>query len=722
MGYLEDFQVQINNRNFSKFWQLWEEYSMDDHVDPEEFIHLLKAIKSSELAKPFGQYVETALPLWSYTKDPQLSYEILKLLIDLETTNSPKLAELAFTALNERYQAEPKFQERIRMIGLRNRENFQGAIACYDLLSHMAKGKFVFHTGGWGAGEIVDISDVREQLTVEFEHVSGRKYFTFSNAFKVLVPLPDHSFLARRFANPDQLEKDARENPVEVIKLLLSDLGPKTAAEIKDELCDLVIPEKDWVKWWQSARAKLKKNTMVDTPETLKDLFRLHKSEVTHEERLSRSMAKETGIEELLQTTYSFVRDNPAMLKKAELKDSIQEKLVRALSDPAVTKAQELQIQIFLSQQFGYHTDDKAFEQTLIQLENIKDLLEDIGILAFRKRLLTLIRDLRPDWISLFLDLLFTNQQSIIRDYLLNELNQEETKAPLTDKLRYLVTHPLEAPEFLVWYFQKITHKDSDGLPFRDKEGQCLFLEALLILFCHLDYKTEYRDLSKKIYTILSGKRYAIVRQVLEGTPIEFINEFLLLVSKCQGFTDHDLKILRSLAEVVHPSLNTTKSKAHMPHMDAHIIWSTEEGYNRTKTRMEQINNVEIVENAREIEAARGLGDLRENSEYKFALERRSRLNSELRHLADQINRARIITKADILSDETGIGSIIKVRDSQNKISTFAILGPWDVNPDQGILSLQSQFAQAIVGHKQGDKFNFREEEYEILSFKSYLD
>ena len=43
MGYLEDFQAQINNRDFSKFMQLWEEYCTSDRVESAEFIELLRS-------------------------------------------------------------------------------------------------------------------------------------------------------------------------------------------------------------------------------------------------------------------------------------------------------------------------------------------------------------------------------------------------------------------------------------------------------------------------------------------------------------------------------------------------------------------------------------------------------------------------------------------------------------------------------------------------------
>ena len=50
MGYLEDFQAQINNRDFSKFMQLWEEYCTSDRVESAEFIELLRSIKFSDFS------------------------------------------------------------------------------------------------------------------------------------------------------------------------------------------------------------------------------------------------------------------------------------------------------------------------------------------------------------------------------------------------------------------------------------------------------------------------------------------------------------------------------------------------------------------------------------------------------------------------------------------------------------------------------------------------
>lgn len=716
MSYLKEFKTQIENNDFSKFMQLWEEYCTNDIADIEELLEFFRMVKKSEMAKRFGQYVEMLLAQWQTIQNEKDSYIILREMIDLETTNSPVLAELAISALKKKYEKDPLFNDRLKLVGLRAKENFQGAISRYDLLAHLKKGNFVFHLGGWGTGEIIDVSTVREQIVIEFENIRGRKDLSFENAFKTLIPLEDSHFLTRRFSNPDLLEKEAMKDPVEIIRLLLKDLGPKNAAEIKDELCELVIPEASWTKWWQNTRPKIKKDTMIESPETLKGVFRLRKAEVSHAQRLQNAIHDKTDFDEIILTTYNFVRDLPDMLKGKDVKSSLKERLENLLVQPSLKPVQILQLCILLENYFDYQVPDRSVQKIVQSADNISELIQEIEISAFKKRVLVAVREGREDWVELFLSLLFTIPVSTLRDYILKELSREEMVQSLKSKLKELLNSPASYPEVFVWYFQKVINKED--VPFNDKEGQELFFEAFFVLFHQLEGKPDYRDLVKKMYQILSGKRYAVVRAVFEDASIGFVKEFLLLASKCQTFSDHDMKILRSLAEVVHPSLAPKKSKHKM---DTHVIWTTEESYFKTQDKIRRIGTVDIVENAREIEAARALGDLRENSEYKFALEKRSRLQADLKMMSDQFNHARIITVQDIPTDEVGIGSVVELTDSQGKKVKYTILGPWDADVEKNILSFQSKLAQAMLGYRVGEKFQFREDEFTVMAIRSFL-
>ena len=81
-----------------------------------------------------------------------------------------------------------------------------------------------------------------------------------------------------------------------------------------------------------------------------------------------------------------------------------------------------------------------------------------------------------------------------IRDYILKELNQGETKKSLIKLLQELIGKPAMNPELVIWYFQKIAGRESQELPYSDKTGQGLFFEAFLILLNTIETKPEYKD------------------------------------------------------------------------------------------------------------------------------------------------------------------------------------------------------------------------------------
>lgn len=722
MSYLEEIKSQIQLRDFAKLLLLWEEYCANDVVDVEEFAALLRMLKGTDVAVPFGKYAERGLVLWRLIDAPEDIYTILKLIIDLQNINTAELGELAYEALRSRYGSDPLFNERIRLVGLRNRQNFQGALSHYELLVHMEKGNFVFHTGGWDVGEIVDVSPVREQLAVEFEFVAGRKHFTFANAFKTLIPLSQEHFLARRFANPDLLEQQARKNPLEVIQALLRDMGPKTAAEIKEELCELVIPEGDWSKWWQGSRAKLKKDPIIETPSTIKQPFKLRKAEISAQELLHQALQGAATSGALVQQCYTLTRDMPSILNDPTIVATLKEAILPLLEEENLWPPLEMEIAIFFENTLGELLPERTLRELIQKYGAHDDLINGIEILAYRKQALIAIRDHRSDWVERFLSLLRSLQSNPLRDYVLKELNESEGKAALSDAINELLQNPLDNPEVFLWYFQKLLTTEGQELPFSDKESLETFFESFLILYSQLESRGENRELLKKMYNLLSGQRFAVVRHLLEGSSLDFTKEYLLLISKCQTLSDHDLKILRSLAEVVHPSLGISKKdKSHLL-TDGHIIWTTQEGYLKAKQQL-PILGTEIVENAREIEVARSHGDLRENAEYKFALERRAELQRKLKHLTEQMNRLRIATKDDFSPHEVGVGSVVvldnKLKDEKSR---YTILGPWDADPEKGVLSFQSQLAQAMIGLKKGDSFQFRDDTYVVVEISSLLE
>jgi transcription elongation factor GreA-like protein/transcription elongation GreA/GreB family factor len=716
MDYLKQFEEKIKKNDYKGFLQLWEEYCYNEQVNYDELKKILMEAKKSDLVQDFGQHVNRAIFLWEKLQNLNQKHEILKLIADIQNKNDEDLAELIYQHLKSKYHDDPLFNEKIRLIGLRAREHFQGAISKYELLSHIKKGKFVFHTAGWGTGEILDISLLREEMILEFEYVVGHKSLSFENALKTLIPLPDNHFLSRRFGNPDLLENQAKENPAEIIKLLLKDLGAKTAAEIKEYICDYIIPAEEWNKWWQNARIKIKKDRKIEIPKIQNDLFILREKEIKHEIILQEKLENKPKPKEIIQMIYSFLKDFPETIKNEDFKNSLIIKLLDVLSFETLLESEKLQIHFFL-EILKAQKESIKIEEIIKNCPNLDELLEGIEIINLKKRTLVAIRKYKENWPEIFLKLFFMIDQNILRDYLLAELTKNKT-SQLKKKIHELLIHPLIYPSHYIWYFQKVFFtKDKKELFFSDKEGQNQFFEGFLILLDHLENKAAYKELTKKMLNIISANRYELIRKIMQNANIDQVKEYLLLATKCRLLSDHEIKIIHSLAKVAHPNLGDYREKE-----ETDVIWITQEGLNKLKNRLYQLSSVEMIDNAKEIEEARALGDLKENAEYKAALERRQRIQSEIKSLSEQLNKVKLIVKQEVSTDKADIGTIIECKNKKGEKKTFTILGPFEADPEKTILSFQSNLAKNIIGKTIGEKFIFDKNEYIIIDIRNFFD
>jgi transcription elongation factor GreA-like protein/transcription elongation GreA/GreB family factor len=720
MAYLEEMNLQLQNENFPGFLRLWEEYRTSTQIIAAEVIGILEGVKKSEYSALFGRYAEEALEFLDKLDDSKYLKDVLRLILDLQTTNSEALAKASLSYLEANYALDPLFKEKIRLIGLRSKDNFKGAIRNFELLSHMGKGKYIFHTGGWGSGEIIDISLIREQLSIEFENVLGVREISFQNAFSNLIPLENDHFFALRYGDPDKLEAEAKKDPVRILKMLIADMGrPLNAHEIKQEIFELVIPADDWAKWWQAARAKAKKDPMILVPVDLKHPFVLLKKEISYEDEFKDLLEQHFDVEVFLNETFEFLKQHVEVLKKTDLKAQFREKLLKHLS--SLEEGQDLvkiEIYLFLEEFFQDHLD-QALIKIIKDSSDIEFYIKSIRFSPLKKKLLSLVRQSRPDWETIFANLFLTIPQHFLREYSFKELLGVKKSSIAKNTLQKLIDHPVRFPECFIWYFQKI--QTDDGLPFADDQGRNLFFEALFILLFHIENDPELTDLTKKVHGLIINKHFQLFRDNIALTSIEFAREILLLVTKCQIFNHHDFKVFSSLTKVVHPHIETGDGKVHQDEEDQYI-WTTQEGYTKVQERIQQIATVETVENAKEIEIARSYGDLRENSEFKFAQEKRARLQSEMKLLSSQLQQARILSPEDVDSKSIGVGTVVSLENNQGKKVLYTILGPWDADPEKGILSFQSQLAKAMIGRKVNESFHFRNDSYRVRQIKSYFE
>jgi len=718
MSYLNEFVAKIQKIDYPGFLTLWEEYCNSDQLDADELIAILDFLRKSDMAANLGRHIERILPLWETCQDKEKSYQVLKHLLDVQGVASEVLGEAALKVVQDRYGEVPRFQEKLKISGLKSRDKIQGCIRNFELLNQLVPGNFVLHPSGWGVGEIIDVSFLREEFTVEFELVAGKKTINFATAFKTLEPISKDHILAMRFSKPDDLEAFARKEPVVFMKKLLHELGPKTAAEIKDELSDLVIPSDEWTKWWQQTRAKLKKDSMIECPDDLKHPFRIRRVEFTHEERLKKLLSEAFDVPSISSVIYSFFRDFPESLKEAAVAHLAVNALLALIEKGDLSTSEEVMLYMLLDD-LGHVEKNKALEDLIKNEQDFVPVFSAISIIALKKRSLVMVKALRHDWKMLFELLLLHIDYNPLRDYVFEELSHEGASKELHGFVHKLIAHPYDAPDAYIWLFQK-GMEDESLLKEYNLTAPKLF-ESLLVLLARIESSSLLKTHVKKIVSLVMDDKFSLVRKVMKQASLAELKEYLLLSTKCQSFSDHELKIFQSLAEVADPRLAKTVKKQSLGD-NPDIIWCTQEGFHRMQKRIQHIATVETVENAKEIEVARAHGDLRENAEFKAALERRDRLQQEMKTLSDQMGHARVISKDDINTDEVGIGCVIECLGDKGHKVIYKILGPWEADPDQQILSYQSKLAQTIGGKVKGEGFKFHDEDLVITDIRSYLE
>lgn len=101
-----------------------------------------------------------------------------------------------------------------------------------------------------------------------------------------------------------------------------------------------------------------------------------------------------------------------------------------------------------------------------------------------------------------------------------------------------------------------------------------------------------------------------------------------------------------------------------------------------------------------DIQVARSMGDLSENSHYRSARSALSTIDRELKHLDRIIKSASIIK--NIQTGITGFGSSIRVK-MNGKIFDYQIVGRYESDPAINKISDVSPIGRAVIGHRAGD-------------------
>jgi len=131
----------------------------------------------------------------------------------------------------------------------------------------------------------------------------------------------------------------------------------------------------------------------------------------------------------------------------------------------------------------------------------------------------------------------------------------------------------------------------------------------------------------------------------------------------------------------------------------------TAPGAQRLRAELEQLKSVKRPQIINAIAEARAHGDLKENAEYHAARDQQSFTEGRIKELEAALSYAEIID-ASKLNAGTRIvfGAIVDLIDEDSEAEiTYQIVGELEADIKQGLISIASPVARALIGKNEGD-------------------
>ena len=111
----------------------------------------------------------------------------------------------------------------------------------------------------------------------------------------------------------------------------------------------------------------------------------------------------------------------------------------------------------------------------------------------------------------------------------------------------------------------------------------------------------------------------------------------------------------------------------------------------------------------KEIQKAREFGDLRENAEYKAALERQSIVTARIMQVRKRLSEVKSIDLSKIPTDSVAYGSTVILIDlDRDEEVTYKLVTSEESDPDKGLISTVSPIGQGLMGKEEGDEVKIK--------------
>ena len=128
-------------------------------------------------------------------------------------------------------------------------------------------------------------------------------------------------------------------------------------------------------------------------------------------------------------------------------------------------------------------------------------------------------------------------------------------------------------------------------------------------------------------------------------------------------------------------------------------------GAERLREELQRLKTVERPQVISALSEARAHGDLKENAEYHAAREQQGFIEGRIRDIEAKLSNAHVIDVTTVNANgKVVFGATVALFDvNEDKEVKYQIVGEDEADIEQGLLSITSPIARALIGKQEGD-------------------
>jgi transcription elongation GreA/GreB family factor len=501
---------------------------------------------------------------------------------------------------------------------------------------------------------------------------------------KTLVPLPEGHFLREKLEHPEQVRELAERDPAEAVHRVLESFGRAiTVSDLKEHFAGLV-PDSKWGSFWASAR---KHKQLLVSGNGKAATVAWSESAGAANESIRETFAKASPSGKM-----DLARKHGKRSKELarEFAQGLAEESRKAAGD-APALAWELSQAVL---KLAADEPEPFPAEALLASGNTLAVLSRIGDQAARSKALEAIRSRREDWLEIYTDQFLREEDQRVLATIFQEFPAEKQ----SELSRRILRSPRTAPRAFVWLCERFGPEEPlpPGLFFS-------LLDALR--------QDEFSGVRARIKEFFEPGSLAVA--LVRAAPSEEqAREMLDALNRAGGLEEHRRATVREALLMKFPELRAPAKE---------YLYSTPESIETRRKELQHLKSVELPANAEAMRAAKEHGDLSENFEYHAARQRHEYLSARIAALADELSRARALDPSRIDVSEIRVGTQVRLRDvATGAERAVTILGPWDSRPEESIYSYESEFAQALLGQRMGERVRVSGEEMEVTAIEPW--